>query len=132
MYNIRKKAIDRRYNPKVNAKILASYVQDKPRSGRPGISLEKHNNVIAKVTRDRFGQEKPTWYIASEVQISQRSVAWIFKKHGYSKVKSMWKPNLTPTMKETRLAFAVKYKDWTIEDWKRVIWTDKTSMVLGQ
>ncbi len=26
LYNIRKKAIDRGYNPKVNAKILASYV----------------------------------------------------------------------------------------------------------
>ena len=44
----------------------------------------------------------------------------------------MWKPNLTPAMKEARLAFAVKYKDWTIEDWKRVIWTDETSVVLGQ
>lgn len=43
----------------------------------------------------------------------------------------MWKPNLTPTMKEAKLAFAIKYKDWTIEDWKRVIWTDETSVVLG-
>ncbi len=50
LYNIRKKAIDRGYDPKVNTKILASYVQDEPRSGRPEISLEKHNNVIAKVT----------------------------------------------------------------------------------
>ena len=44
----------------------------------------------------------------------------------------MWKPNLTPVMKEARLAFAIKYKDWTIEDWKRVIWTDETSVILRQ
>ncbi len=35
-------------------------------------------------------------------------------------------------MKAARLAFAIEYKDWIIEDWKRVIWTDKTSVVLGQ
>ena len=35
-------------------------------------------------------------------------------------------------MKETRLQFALRHKDWTIEDWKNVIWTDETSVVLGQ
>ena len=55
LYNIRKRAINRGFNPKVDAKILASYIQDAPRSGQPRISLEKHNDVIAKVTQDRFG-----------------------------------------------------------------------------
>ena len=35
-------------------------------------------------------------------------------------------------MKEARLAFAIRYKDWTIEDWKRVIWIDEISVILGQ
>ena len=37
----------------------------------------------------------------------------------------------TPAMKKSRLEFTIKYKDWTMEDWKRVIWTDETSVVLG-
>ena len=45
----------------------------------------------------------------------------IFNKYGYQKVKPIWKPNLTLTVKKARLAFAIKYKDWTIEDWKKVI-----------
>ncbi len=44
----------------------------------------------------------------------------------------MWKPNLTLAMKAARLAFEVEYKDWTIEDWKKLIQTDKTSVVLEQ
>ncbi len=44
----------------------------------------------------------------------------------------MRKLNLTPAMKAARLAFEIEYKDWTIEDWKRIIWTDETSVVLGQ
>ncbi len=72
MYKIRQRAIDRGFNHTVNLKILAVYVQDAPRSGRPGISLEKQDNVIAKVTKDRFGREKSTRYIAFELQICQR------------------------------------------------------------
>lgn len=30
LYNIRKKAINRGFDPKINAKILASYIQDEP------------------------------------------------------------------------------------------------------
>lgn len=33
-------------------------------------------------------------------------------------------------MKEARLQFALRYKDWTIKDWKNVIWTDETGVVL--
>ena len=94
--------------------------------------MEKHDKVIAKVIRDQFGREKSTRYIASKLRISQRSMSQILKKHGYQKLKPMWKPNLTPAMKKARLAFAIKYKDWTIEHWKRVIWTNETSVVLGQ
>ncbi len=75
LYKIIQRAIDQGFNPAVNSKILAVYVQDAPRSGRPEISLEKYDNVIAKVTKDRFGQKKSTRCIASELQISQRSVA---------------------------------------------------------
>ena len=38
---------------------------------------------------------------------------------------------MTKAMRETRLHFAEKYKDWTVEDWKKVVWTDETSVVLG-
>ena len=34
-------------------------------------------------------------------------------------------------MKEARLQFALRYQDWTIEDWKNVIQSNKTGIVLG-
>lgn len=94
--------------------------------------MEKQSEIIAKVTTDRYGREKSTAEIAGEVQVSQSTVARVLKKSGYKKVKPTWKPDLTPTMKKARLEFAIRYKDWTIEDWKRVIWTDETSVILGQ
>jgi hypothetical protein len=34
-------------------------------------------------------------------------------------------------MKEARLQFALRYQDWTLDDWKNVIWSDETAVVLG-
>lgn len=34
-------------------------------------------------------------------------------------------------MRDERLKWALDYKDWTLDDWKMVIWTDETSVVLG-
>jgi hypothetical protein len=34
-------------------------------------------------------------------------------------------------MKEAWLQFCLWYKDWTLQDWKNVIWSDETSVVLG-
>ncbi len=30
--------------------------------------------------------------------------------------------------KKKRLAFALKHQEWTVEDWKRVIWSDETKI----
>ena len=34
-------------------------------------------------------------------------------------------------MKAARYTFCQAYKDWTLEDWKNVIWIDETSVILG-
>ncbi len=34
-------------------------------------------------------------------------------------------------MKEARYQFALRYRHWTLEDWKNVIWSDETSVVLN-
>jgi hypothetical protein len=41
------------------------------------------------------------------------------------------KPGLRPENVAARLEWANKYKDWTIEDWKRVIWSDESSIWIG-
>ena len=34
-------------------------------------------------------------------------------------------------MREQRLQWCLDHKDWTLEDWKRVIWTNETAIVLN-
>jgi hypothetical protein len=38
------------------------------------------------------------------------------------------RPHLSIKLRQRRLNFSYKYKDWTVEDWTRVIWSDKTKI----
>jgi hypothetical protein len=49
------------------------------------------------------------------------------KNHFQSIVKSKC-PLLKQKHRNDRLKFANKYKDWTVENWKRVLWTDETKI----
>ena len=39
-------------------------------------------------------------------------------------------PMLKPANRKSRLAFAHKYRYWTVEDWKGVLWSDETKILL--
>ena len=41
------------------------------------------------------------------------------------------RPFLKDLDRKRRLAYALKYRHWTVEDWKRVIWTDESSFHIG-
>ena len=41
------------------------------------------------------------------------------------------KPGLRPENVKDRLNWVLCYKDWTVEDWKNVIWSDESSIWIG-
>ena len=40
------------------------------------------------------------------------------------------KPLLRPRHRAQRIAFARKYQNWTVEDWRQVVWSDETKVCL--
>lgn len=69
--------------------------------------------------------------IGLQLDLSARTIQQFLKRVGYRKVKPTVKPGLTAVMKTARLDFAKRYQHWTLENWKAVIWSDETSVVLG-
>jgi hypothetical protein len=53
-----------------------------------------------------------------------------FKRSGLYGRKKTKKQLLQIHHRKARLTFAEKYVDWTIEDWKRVLWSDETKVCL--
>ncbi len=127
-----KQAIARGYRPEEDPRILESYVVDGVRSGRPrDIGEDKEEEMLSAVRSDRSGREESSEVLAYFANISQSSIQRILRKYGLRKVKPTTKPGLTAAMRKARLEWALAHRHWTLEDWKNVIWTDETSVMLG-
>ena len=57
-----------------------------------------------------------------KVKMSERTVRRALQEAGIKPAEKEKKPRLSAKNIKMRLEFARRHKDWTIEDWKRVIW----------
>ena len=60
--------------------------------------------------------------------VCSQTVRNTLKETSLKAVVKKKQPLLTIAHKKRRLAFALKYQHWTVEDWKRVIWSDETKI----
>jgi len=60
--------------------------------------------------------------------ISVRTVHRALKKAGMIAVVKRKRPLLTKRHRKARTDFSLAHKDWTVEDWKRVVWSDETKI----
>jgi hypothetical protein len=133
---IKRKALKRGYDPDVCKVILLRYVEDDLKTGRPAITETVKDLIIKILVRNSSTRAYSCQRLAFEVgeklgqekAISARTVFTVLKKRGYGSCKQTVKPGLTKQMKKDRWAFCLKYKDWTKEDWRNVIFTDETSV----
>jgi len=127
------RAIQRGFDPNAEQRVVHdNHVQNASRPGRPSKQTEDiKEDILNKVRQDRYGREKTCAYIAAEMGgISAMTVWRVLRKAGMKKTKPTRKPGLTKKMKEERLAFCRHHQHWTLEDWKNVIWSDETSIIL--
>ncbi|KIX09038.1 uncharacterized protein Z518_00116 [Rhinocladiella mackenziei CBS 650.93] len=109
IYKIVKKVKERGFNPQEDPRLLDHYVEDGYKSGRPKeIKETAEIEVLDDIRRGRADREKSTDVLAYE--------------HG--------KARLNTAQRKARLEFCLSHQDWTLDDWKKAIWSDETSVVL--
>jgi transposase len=118
--------------------ITEAFVIDLPRSGRPIIvNQERGEEVISELTRNSTTRQYSLQQLCDTIgqkkgwKISRATLYRWLKKQGYRNVKLTTKPGLTIAQRLARLQFAWLVKDWPLEMWKKVIWSDETAVVLG-
>lgn len=52
----------------------------------------------------------------------------ISKKWESGAIRPPGVPLLSPANRRKRFAFAMQHRDWTVEDWKKVLWTDESAV----
>lgn len=132
--NIANNALERGFDPQASPPVvLNKYVSDAPKTGRPLKQIDHKDTVVQKVRADRYGREKTCAYISTELgnTISPMTVWRILRAAGMKKTKPTRKPGLSERMRRERLDFCLAHQHWTLEDWKRVIWSDETAVVIN-
>jgi transposase len=113
------------------------YDEDAPRSGRPSKLDDRslrHLNIILE------GQRRQSLPVLTNIvntfttsPISTRTVQRaITNKLGMNAYIAAKKPFINKVQKHKRLLWARDHRTWGEEDWKRVIWTDESSVEIGK
>jgi transposase len=117
---------------KADTPLLDSDVKDKPGRGQKRkFTKEQEMEIVEAILTDRYGREKTCATLAKQFKTNHQTIWAILRRYGYRKTKCTRKPGLTKAMKEARYHFAKRFEHWTLEDWKKVIWSDETSVLLG-
>lgn len=102
------------------------------KAGRPGKLTQRQKNLIVrKVTSGQVDTAVDMQrYINSDENIyaSVETIRNCLKKAGLKSFAKVKKPLLQGRHIKQRLAFALKHQHWTVEDWKRVVWSDETKV----
>ena len=62
------------------------------------------------------------------VQVSARTIGGSLKRQGLRSSKKIKKPRISPKNKEEPLRLPIEHKEWTMKDWKQVMWSDETKI----
>ena len=122
--NVSERSIRRWYSIHNSGKTL----ETKARSGRPPKFHRVAKIVIAKsVTKRRQSTRKLAKRITSMgYPITHTTVRrYLANSLGFKSYKRMKRPKLTNRQKENRLKFARERQEWTVDDFKRVLWSDE-------
>ena len=106
----------------------------KPKPGRPAlisprtkVIINRQVNNNPRLTAREVKQNNPQLLD----KVSTRTVSkCLHDDLGYRSYRARRKPLTTKKQKEKRLAFAKKYSEWSVEQWKSVLWSDEATFTV--
>jgi transposase len=133
-YSIRKIADQHSISKSKIQKIRAKHFPNliKSLGGRPTkLSPQDKHFCVREITS---GRSKTSVEIRKkleadlQVTVCNNTVCNALREAGLGAVEKESKPMLSSKNIKARLQFAKRHQDWTINDWKRVIWSDETKI----
>jgi transposase len=105
----------------------------RPKTGRsPTLTERERRFLVRAVTVDGLEtavQANVLLRAELGIVISDAGVRRALRMEGLEAAVKEKKPKLSPKNVALRLEFARKYKDWTVADWMRVLWSDETKIL---
>jgi len=106
--------------------------KENSKGGRPSkLSPRNKQAIIRQITTGRMDNAvQATQYINNIIPspVSPQTVRNALKKDSFHAVVKQKRPLLKKTHRQARLKFAQYHANWTVEDWKRILWSDETKI----
>ncbi|KAG0924832.1 hypothetical protein G6F32_013767 [Rhizopus arrhizus] len=86
---------------------------------------------VRQVTKNRVPSAvKVTECLENDIgkKVGVETVRRALRKAGLGAIEKPKKPLLSAKNIRNRLSWCISHKDWTVDDWKRVIWSDETKI----
>lgn len=121
-------------SPATVSRIKSKYCHDTSnrKYGRPRkLTSQNIRYCIRELTQNRSKSAREVskkLKVNFSVNVSDRTIRNALRKEGLKAQEKKKKPKLSAKNIKARLEFAKRHKDWTIQDWKRVIWSDETKI----
>lgn len=107
-------------------------IEPNPKNGRPKILSSRDENFCVKqITAGKSPsaiQVSKALKSQFDITASPNTVRRALKNKGLKAGEKKKKPLLSPKNIKSRMEFARKHKDWTEDDWNRVIFSDETKI----
>ncbi len=81
--------------------------------------------------KDRNDREKSSTYLEYETGLFFITILRIMRRNDLRACNLTQKSGLIEVMMKTRYHFCMWYKNWTLKNWKKIIWIDETSVILS-
>lgn len=124
-------------SPSTITSVAKNVVPDKENhhGGRPKkLSATDQRAIRAQVNLGKAGKADNAVEITREVNqaledpVHPQTVRNVLKAGNFAAYIKQDRPKLQPRHIKARLDFALKHQHWTVDDWKRVIWSDETKI----
>lgn len=108
--------------------------KDKTRPGRPRKIDDRNKRHLVRLLQK--GKDKNAEALRKDasstlnLKVCRNTIAKALKESGYACRVKRKKPLLTMKHKRARLAWAKAHQTWTVEEWKKVIWSDETAFLI--
>lgn len=102
------------------------------KSGRPKLLTEADKRYcVRQVTKNRVDNAtKVRKLLETDVGVSASvdTVRRALRDSGLGAIEKEKKPMLTKKNAQKRLEWCLSHRDWTLDDWRRVVWSDETKV----
>lgn len=102
------------------------------KGGRPALLSEADKRYcVRQVTKGRVDNAVKVRKLLKAdhgIIVSADTIRRVLKEKGLGAIEKKPKPSLSVTNAKKRLAWCKAYRNWTVDDWKRVVWSDETKI----